>query len=293
MNMRRWGAKRREPQRPAGLRQNQWKGSRAESAAKQERVARRAQVWAKCRTVLRVGTIVAGVALAGWAIIAGLNAAGPMIQRWLEVKTVTVEGLHRIPRQQVLEQVALSSGTPVHHIVTAEIKERVESHPWVKEAVVTRVPFHELRISIVERIPAAVIHSGSENFLSDDEGHVLAKLGQEDESALPMVTGIDPKGLAKGDAAVRHAVKSGVELAKLVGHSFDGRLQVNASNPANLVASVLGVRFQFGQDRLSDQWERFQRVKPSLKTLTFDGQTQGANEVDLRYENRVIVRERG
>jgi len=30
-----------------------------------------------------------------------------------------------------------------------------------------------------------------------------------------------------------------------------------------------------------------------LKTLTFDGQGHGANEVDLRYENRVIVRERG
>ena len=293
MNMRRWGAKRREPQRPAGLRQNQWKGARAESAAKQARQARRAQAWATVRTVFRRVVIVAGVGMAGWAIIAGLNAAGPMVQRWLEVNTVTVEGLHHISRQQVLDQVDLPPGTPLHHVVTAEIEGRVKAHPWVKDAVVTRVPFHELHIVIVERAPAAVIRSGAENFLSDDEGHVLARLGQEDESALPLVTGIDPKGLAQGDAAVRHAVKSGVELAKLVGHSFDGRLQVNAANPANLVASVLGVQFQFGQERLSDQWERFQRVKPSLKTLTFDGQGHGANEVDLRYDNRVIVRERG
>lgn len=291
--MKRWAVRRQETPRPAGLRQNQWKGSRAESAAKQARMARRAQRWATIRTVFRRSAIVAGVVMAGWAIVAGLNAAGPMMQRWLEVNTVTVEGLHRIPRQQVLEQVDLPPGTPLYHVVTETIKERVESHPWVKEAVVTRVPFHEVRISIVERAPAAVIRSGSENFLSDEEGHVLAKLGQEDESALPMVIGIDPKGLAQGDAAVRHAVKSGVELARLVGHSFDGRLQVNAANPANLVASVLGVQFQFGQDRLSDQWERFQRVKPSLKTLTFDGQNRGASEVDLRYDNRVIVRERG
>lgn len=293
MNMKRWAVRRQEPRRPAGLRQNQWKGSRAESVAKQERVARRAQVWAKCRTILRAGTIVAGVALAGWAIVAGLNAGGPLVQRGLEVTTVTVEGLHRIPRQQILAKVDLPSGMALHQLVTAEIKQRVEAHPWVKEAVVTRVPFHELRISIVERTPAAVIHSGTENFLSDDEGHVLAKLGQEDESALPMVIGIDPKGLVQGDAAARRAVKSGVELAKLVGNAFAGRLQVNASDPANLVASVLGVQFQFGQERLSDQWERFQRVKPTLKTLTFDGQDHGANEVDLRYENRVIVRERG
>ena len=291
--MRRWAVRRQQPHGPAGLRQNQWKGERAESAAKQERVARRAQAWAKGRTLLRRGAFAAGAGLAGWAIVAGLNYAGPMMQRWLEVKTVTVEGLHRIPRQQVLAQVDLQPGTPLHHVVTEKIKERVELHPWVKEADVTRVPFHELRISVVERTPAAVIHSGTENYLSDDEGHVLAKLGQEDEGALPMVTGIDPKGLAQGDAAVRHAVKSGIELAKLVGNTLDGRLQVNAANPANLVASVRGVQFQFGQDALSDQWERFRRVKPSLKTLTFDGQSHGANEVDLRYENRVIVRERG
>ena len=291
--MRRWAVRQREPQRSAGLRQNQWKGERAESAVKQERVARRAQAWAKGRTMLRRGAIAAGVVMAGWAIVIGLNYAGPMVQRWLEVKTVTVEGLHRIPRQQVLEQVDLQPGTPLHHVVTEKIKKRVELHPWVKEAVVTRVPFHELRISIVERAPAAVIHSGAENYLSDDEGHVLAKLGQEDEGALPMVTGIDPKGLAQGDASVRHAVKSGIELAKLVGNSFDGRLQVNAANPDNLVASVRGVQFQFSQDGLNDQWIRFQRVKPSLKTLMFDGQGHGANEVDLRYENRVIVRERG
>jgi cell division protein FtsQ len=53
------------------------------------------------------------------------------------------------------------------------------------------------------------------------------------------------------------------------------------------------VQFQFGDEAVGEQWERFQRVKPTLKTLNFDGRSRGANEVDLRYENRIIVRERG
>lgn len=291
--MKRWTIARRNAQRPSGPRQNQWKGARSNQAESQNRVARRAQVVAKGRQLVRSAAIGAGVILAAWGLVAGVQYASPMLQRLLEIKTVTVEGVHQIGRQELVDRLALKPGTPLHHIVTTTMKERVESHPWVKEAVITRVPFHELRISVVERKPAAIVHANSENFLSDEEGHVLARLGSDDNVMFPMVTGLDSRELLRGDADVRHAVKSGIELARLVGQTIDGRLQVNAANPANLVASVRGVQFQFGQDAVSEQWERFQRIKPSLKTVTFDGHGRGGNEIDLRYENRVIVRERG
>jgi cell division protein FtsQ len=234
-----------------------------------------------------------GTGLLGWTVVIGLQHSGPALQRLLEIRAVTVEGLHRVDRQDVIDLVGLKPGVPLHHIVTAAIKEKVESHPWVKEAVVSRVLFHELRISVIERKPAAVIRTGAENFLSDDSGHLLARLGQTDDDTLPMVTGVDPRGLLRGEEHVRQVIASGIELAKLVGHTYEGRLQVNAENPSNFVASVRGVQFQFGEEAVSEQWERFQQVKPTLRTLNFDGQGHGANQVDLRYENRIIVRERG
>jgi len=291
--MRRWTIARRNAPRATGPRQNQWKESRSSHVASQERVARRAHVVAKGRQLIRWGAIGLGAILGAWGVVAGLQQSGPLLQRLLEIKAVTVEGVHQIGKQELVDRLALKPGTPLHHVVTTSVKERVESHPWVKEAVVTRVPLHELRISVVERKPAAIVHANSENFLSDEEGHVLARLGQDDNVMFPMVTGLDSRELLRGDADVRHAVKSGIELARLVGQTIDGRLQVNAANPANLVASVRGVQFQFGEAAVSEQWERFQRIKPSLKTVTFDGHGRGGNEIDLRYENRVIVRERG
>ncbi len=279
--------------RPAGPRKNQRKEPRAGQATSQRAEARRARVMgAWIRAVKMVG-ILAGAVLLGWALVTGVKLSGPALKRLLEIHTVTVEGLHQIKRQEVIDLVKLRPGLGLHDVVTSAIKERVESHPWVKEAVVTRVPLHELRISIVERKPAAIVRAGAENLLSDEGGHVLARLGQADDEALPVVTGIDSRALLEGDAAARQAVRSGIELAKLVGHTYEGRLQVNAANPSNLVASVRGVKFQFGDDALGDQWQRFQQVKPMLKTLDFDGRGRGANEVDLRFENRVIVRERG
>jgi cell division protein FtsQ len=242
---------------------------------------------------LRWGGLLAAAALLGWGVVTAMHYAGPVFAQLLEIRTVTVEGTHHIRKQELIDLVGLKPGAGLHQIITTSIKQQVESHPWVKEAVVTRVPFHELRLSVVERTPAAIVRSGTENFLCDEKGYVLARLGQADNEALPMVTGIEVKGLREGDGAVRQVIASAIELATLVAHSYGGRLQIHAANPSNLVASVRGVQFQFSEEALTEQWERFQRVKPTLRTLNFDGRGHGANEVDLRYENRIIVRERG
>ena len=281
-------AKRRRPP-PVGPRQNRWKDPQGEKAAQETGRAKTAGRKALARWI----GVVTGAVLAAWLLVMGVKYSGPAIQTLLEIKTITVEGDHHIDKRNVLELAKVKPGIGLHHIVTRVIKERVESHPWVKEAEVTRVPFHELRISLVERIPAAVIRADSQNFLADAEGHVLTRLGQTDDDALPLVTGIDSNGLLEGTASVRQVIASGIELAKLVGQTFEGRLQVNAENPSNLVALVLGVRFQFGEEAVGAQWERFHRVKPTIKTLNFDGHGRGANEVDLRYENRIVVREGG
>jgi len=285
--MRFLGRKRRPA--PVEPRKNQWKdpqGERAEKEACRTKTARR-------KALARWAGVTTGTMLVVGLIVVGVKYSGPALQAMLEIKTITVEGGLHIDRQKVLELAKVKPGTGLHHIVTRVIKEQVESHPWVKEAEVTRVPFHELRISLVERKPAAVIRADSQNFLTDAEGHVLTRLGQTDDDALPLVTGIDSKGLLEKTESVRQVIASGIELANLVGQTFEGRLQVNAENPSNLIALVQGVRFQFGEAAVGEQWERFQRVKPTLKTLNFDGRGRGASEVDLRYENRIVVREGG
>jgi cell division protein FtsQ len=274
---------------PVEPRKNQWKDPEGESTgreAQQRTTARR-------KALTRWAGVIIGTVFVAGIIVISVKYAGPVLQVLLEIKTITIEGGHHIDRQKVLDLAKVKSGTGLHHIVTSVIKEQVESHPWVKEADVTRVPFHELRISLVERKPAAVIRADSQNFLTDAEGHVLTRLGQTDDDALPLVTGIDSKGLLEETESVKQVIAAGIELAHLVGQTFEGRLQVNAENPSNLIALVQGVRFQFGEATVGEQWERFRRVKPTLKTLNFDGRGRGVSEVDLRYENRIVVREGG
>lgn len=280
--------KKRLPKAP-GPRKNEWKdpqGERARNATGRIRAEKRSTLlrWAKVVTSTVCAAVLIGVAA---------RYSGPALQDLLEIKTISVEGVYHLDKQQVLDLAKVKPKAPLHHIVTTAIKEQVEAHPWVKTAEVTRVPFHELRISVSERKPAAIVRTESQNFLCDEDGHVLNRLGQLDNEALPLVTGIDLPGLVQGTESVRHAVVSGIELARVVGQSFDGRLHVLADNPSNLVALVQGMRFQFGDEALKEQWERFRRVKSTLKAQNFDGLERNVREVDLRYENRIIVREGG
>lgn len=274
---------------PPSPRKNQWKGLRAG----QQTEVKRTHILAGWKTLIRWGGAMVVVGAMAWAGTVGVQQAGPFLRQLLEIHTVTVDGLHRVDRKEILDLAGVKPGMPIHHVLTSAVKMRVETHAWIKEAVVERVPLHEVRIAVVERKPAVVVRAGGENFLGDKEGHVLVRLGHSDDGTLPMVTGVDPKKLLRGDEAVRQAVAAGVELARLMGLAYEGRLHVNAADPENLVASVRGVQFHFGEDGLGDQWLRFQQVIPVMKTLNFDGAGDGVSDVDLRYENRVVVRERG
>jgi cell division protein FtsQ len=240
-----------------------------------------------------VGKWIVGLAALAWGLTMVTREMGPVLQQWLEIREVEVEGIHHVTKPEVLERLVLKPGMGLHQVSTAFLAERVRTHSWIKEATVERRPPHLLHVTVLERTPAAIIRTGADHWLSDESGYLLAKLGRQDDQTLPLLTGLEPKSLLRGEARIRNAVQSGVVLAKLIANTIDGRVEVDLANPLNVVASANGVRFQFGDDSLVDQWERFQKVKPSLKTAYFDGRKREVNEIDLRYDNRVIVRERG
>ena len=272
---------------------NQWKGARASQVLDQRQQARREKLFSQGRRALRVGKWLVGLAVLGWTLTIVAREVGPVLQQWLEIRDVEVEGIHHVTKPEVLERLVLKPHMGLHQVSTAFLAERLRAHAWIKEATVERRPPHLLHVTVRERTPAAIIRTGTDHWLSDECGYLLAKLGREDDQTLPLLTGLEPKSLLRGEARIHNAIQSGLVLAKLIANTLDGRIEVNLANPLNVVASANGVRFQFGDDSLVDQWERFQKVKPSFKTASLDGRKREVTEIDLRYDNRVIVRERG
>jgi cell division protein FtsQ len=283
---------RKRPTPPVGPRLNQWKGLRASQATDQRQQARRGKLVLRWRRTLRMGQWMVGLAVLAWGLAMVTQEVGPILEDWLEIREIEVEGIHHVTKTEVLARLALNPGMGLHQADTALLAGRVQAHPWVKEATVERRPLHLLHVTVLERTPAAIIRTGADHWLSDENGYLLAKLGRQDDETLPLLTGLEPQSLQRGEVRVRNAVQSGVVLAKLIANTLDGRVEVDLANFSNVVASANGVRFQFGDDSLVNQWERFRKVNPSFKTAASDDRKRMVSEIDLRYDNRVIVRER-
>jgi len=275
-----------------GPRVNQWKGARASQVSDHRQQARRERLVSRGRRALRIGQWIVGLAVLAWGLTTATQEMGPVLQDWLEIREIEVEGIHHVTRPEVLERLVLKPGVGLHQVSTAFLAERVQAHAWIKEATIERKPPHVLHVTVSERTPAVIIRMGADHWLSDESGYLLAKLGRQDDETLPLLTGLEPQAIQRGEARARNAIQSGVVLAKLIANTLDGRVEVDLANPANVVASASGVRFQFGDDSLVDQWERFRKVKPSFKTASSEGRKREVTEIDLRYDNRVIVRER-
>ncbi|MCC2640804.1 MAG: putative Cell division protein FtsQ [Nitrospira sp.] len=218
---------------------------------------------------------------------------GPLTREWFLVRSVSVNGLHHVSRKEVLSRLALKSDTALYSINPSWLAERLRSHPWIKDATVALKPLHEIHIDIVERVPAVVVRTLTENLLADEDGFLLAHLGSSDDPTLPILSGVDGKRLAQGKPDDRHPVRVGAALARMVGQTTGGRPDINVGNLNNLVVVVQGVMFQFSESSMDQQWYRFLKMRPALHDVDFDGEGARANEIDLRFADRVIVRGRG
>ncbi len=218
---------------------------------------------------------------------------GPMTREWFLVRSVSVEGLNHVTRKEVISRLALKPDTTLYSVNPTWLAERLRTHPWIKDATVTLKPLHEVHIEVRERVPAVVVRTVSENLLVDAEGYLLARIGSSDDPALPILSGVDGKGLAQGRSEERKAVAVGATLAKMVGQTTGGRPDIDVRNLNNLVVLVQGVTFQFSESSMDQQWQRFLKMRPALRDVAFDGEGARANEIDLRFADRVIVRGRG
>ncbi len=218
---------------------------------------------------------------------------GPLTREWFLVRSVSVSGLHHVTRKEVIARLALKPDTALYSINPTWLGERIKTHPWIKDATVALKPLHEIHIDIVEREPAVVVRTVAENLLTDAEGVLLAHLGSSDDPTLPMLSGVDAKRLAQGKPDDRRPIQVGAALARMVGQTTGGRPDINVGNLNNLVVVVQGVTFQFSEASMDQQWYRFLKMRPALRDVAFDGEGARANEIDLRFADRVIVRGRG
>lgn len=283
----------------------QWRGAKPRPRAARPmwaptRGGRSASRWRQSARLARVGKWIgltclalAGAGVIGWGGMLAYRQAQPALHEWLEVREVTISGIHHLTREEMVERLGLHAGETLWSVQPEVLSERLLTHPWIKQASVTRSLPHRLIVALVERQPVAMLKSSSVALLLDKEGQVLTPLAALEGAEFPILVGVDPDRVMQGDDRVRQLVRNGIRLAGLLGDEFDGLPEIDLGNPENAVAYVQGLRFQFGPASFEEKWERYRKIDRTLHVSVGDAQANPKHEIDLRYPGKVIVRERG
>lgn len=184
--------------------------------------------------LLGIGLCIAGII---WV------ARSPLFQ----IEQLTVSGVSSSGVPRLLAEAGVEVGTPLISVDPKELASRLEGDPWVESARVIRRWPRGLRVSVVERVPVAVVARGSSFELTAVDGTVLSsRLGPD--PFLPTVRAeADPRpGLVfaselRDDLAAGATIVVGAEEVRATVAGYEVRLGrgVDMAAKARALAGVL------------------------------------------------------
>ncbi len=84
----------------------------------------------------------------------------------------------------------LSEGEPFFGIDTDAVEERIERHPFVREAVVRRLPPDTIEIDVQERTARLALSTPQGLYLLDEDGDVMKRARPGDDVDVPVLSGV-------------------------------------------------------------------------------------------------------
>ena len=143
----------------------------------------------------------------------GIGAAQAVGEAGLRVDNIQIDGLKRMDRMTVYQQVLDQDSRAMPLVDLAAVRERLLKYPWIKDARVSRRLPDKLLIDIVEREPAAIWQNHGQLMLIDPSGVPLQPVSREAMPDLPLLIG---DGANSQEPARRDLMDSAPALKPLV-----------------------------------------------------------------------------
>ncbi len=130
------------------------------------------------------------------------------------VRTVQVEGERRRSANAVADAAGVAVGKNIFALDLNQAGALLAQDPWIERATVTRKLPSTISITVVEREAYAAAVISGELYLATRDGDLFKKLGEDDPSDLPVVTGITAEQVAHDRAGVILAVKRVLDVVE-------------------------------------------------------------------------------
>ncbi len=208
---------------------------------------------------------------------------------YLKIKTVTVTGNKFLTEEELSPYLNELKGTNIFKAGLKTLVLRLKEHPWIKDVTVKRELPSSIQVNILERIPALYVSSSGKLYLADEEGILL---GEKPASllSLPVVYGVSLTGIKTGEKISAEGIQSALEVKReltaipWVDISSSG---IEVGERAQITLHLTDYSIRLGKGRYKEKLKRFYELAKNIKD-------KGSfKEIDLRFENQVIVRGSG
>ena len=230
--------------------------------------------------------------IVGILIFAGYRAAASA--SFFQVRKIEVQGTSRISADEV--QAILRKEVEKTGVWKADldgINARLESVPWIRTAVVSRVLPDGIRVRITERVPRAVVRTTSGRFRwVDDDAVLLGEMLPTDQIPAFFLRGLNEEDSEAARRENRERVATFLALQRawdLAGLS-ERVSEVNLIDVRDVRAQLAGDNAQI-EVRLGSQ-DHGKRLQDALNVLDSQGQSPHGSlisYIDLSQGKRAIV----
>jgi cell division protein FtsQ len=225
------------------------------------------------RRTLRVGAVLLLLGAAVWFLW-----AGPV----LAVGAVQVDGAGTLAADEVLEAAGIEAGTPLLRLDVEGVEARVARLPQISDVEVTRGWPRSVVITVVERVPVAVVGEAGRRSLVDGDGVLFDTItGAPPPGVVPLEVA-DP---GPGDAATLAALEALVALPEYVRDGIDGAA---VTGPEDITLTLTdGTLVRWGGPAESATKAT---VLTALLDRMSDGDLEPAGTIDLSTPDAVVLR---
>ena len=220
--------------------------------------------------------------LIGFGLGLYLTAAYARSTERLEIRKMSVAGLHRVSENEVLARVNYTPGTNLLRVGLDGARRSVEEIPWVRHATVQRVWPDEIVIIVVERRPIALARIDGEIYQVDDDGVILPTDVLTDTSS-PVLDGLHV-GDIEGN---RTKIEVYLETVRAIGQSELSEVHVAESGEVSVVPLNNPVLIDLGTGDHRGRWDKYVRLRNQIRE-----EYPSAFQIDLRFRDQIIIRTR-
>ncbi|HAC14947.1 MAG TPA: hypothetical protein DCE78_03245 [Bacteroidetes bacterium] len=222
--------------------------------------------------------------------IAGGIALGSYYNRMAYVKSIEVSGNYFTDHATIVTKAAIPINISPDSISFIATIERIETLPYIKEAMLRKRPSGKMEIKVIEREPIGLLINGSRHQYFDADGILLPVIAGKSVD-VPLVYGLSVSSAVdtlKSDAfqeirnfliIAKNDVVAASTLSEIAWTKDEGIVALSTEN---------GIRIVFGSINLAEgirNWNLFY-----TQVIGVRGPSEFST-VDLRYNGQIVTRE--